>query len=238
MRRRAAIEPVIGHLKDDHRMRRNHLDGRDGDRINGVRCGFLAFWVSRFGQFRCARRELKFLRTRLDRIIRDKIADSTALEDRFGSLLDLALRVRHQEQRQRGSKVYSLHEPEVECIGKGKARKAYEFGCKVSIATPVPAPKGCTPRRCTATRTTATRSAPSSPISNSLHVLRFAASTATRATAANYPDRLKVWISGQVRRRMALVTRFDFPAFADLGLAASARRHPNTMKSTRVSELQ
>jgi IS5 family transposase len=28
MRRRAAIEPMIGHLKDDHRMRRNHLKGR------------------------------------------------------------------------------------------------------------------------------------------------------------------------------------------------------------------
>jgi hypothetical protein len=27
---------VIGHLKDDHRMRRNHLKGRDGDRINAV----------------------------------------------------------------------------------------------------------------------------------------------------------------------------------------------------------
>jgi IS5 family transposase len=36
MRRRAAVEPVIGHLKDDHRMRRNHLKGRNGDRINAV----------------------------------------------------------------------------------------------------------------------------------------------------------------------------------------------------------
>ena len=27
---------MIGHLKDDHRMRRNHLKGRDGDRINAV----------------------------------------------------------------------------------------------------------------------------------------------------------------------------------------------------------
>ena len=36
MRRRAAVEPVIGHLKDDHRMGRNHLKGRDGDRINAV----------------------------------------------------------------------------------------------------------------------------------------------------------------------------------------------------------
>ena len=36
MRRRAAVEPVIGHLKDDHRMRRNYLKGRSGDRINAV----------------------------------------------------------------------------------------------------------------------------------------------------------------------------------------------------------
>ena len=33
MRRRAAVEPVIGHLKDGHRMRRNYLKGRD---INAV----------------------------------------------------------------------------------------------------------------------------------------------------------------------------------------------------------
>ena len=36
MRRRAAIEPVIGHLKAEHRMERNHLKGRDGDRANAV----------------------------------------------------------------------------------------------------------------------------------------------------------------------------------------------------------
>jgi IS5 family transposase len=96
-------------------------------------------------QFKRARRELKFLRTRLGRIIRDirrKIEGNTALEDCFGPLLALALRVRHQEQRQRGPKVYSLHAPEVECIGRGKARAPYEFGCKVSIATPVTAPRG------------------------------------------------------------------------------------------------
>ena len=32
-------------------------------------------------------------------------------------------------------KVYSLHEPEVECISKGKEAKKYEFGNKVSIIT-------------------------------------------------------------------------------------------------------
>jgi len=44
-------------------------------------------------------RELKFLRTRLGGVIRDirrKIEGDIALEDRFGSLLDLAHRVRHQ----------------------------------------------------------------------------------------------------------------------------------------------
>ena len=40
------------------------------------------------------------------------------------------------------TKVYALHAPEVECIGKGKARAPYEFGCKVSVATPVTKPKG------------------------------------------------------------------------------------------------
>jgi len=92
-------------------------------------------------QFKRARRELKFLRTRLGRIIRDirrQIEADPALEDRFGPLLDLALRVRLQ----RGPKVYSLHAPEVECIGKCKVRAPYEFGCKVSIVTPVTMPKG------------------------------------------------------------------------------------------------
>ena len=36
MKRRAAIEPVIGHVKAEHRMDRNYLKGRDGDRINAV----------------------------------------------------------------------------------------------------------------------------------------------------------------------------------------------------------
>ncbi len=33
-RRRAGIEPVIGHLKSDHRLKRNFLKGFDGDQIN------------------------------------------------------------------------------------------------------------------------------------------------------------------------------------------------------------
>ena len=42
LRRRAAIEPVIGHLKSDTRLDRNYLLGAEGDRINAILsgCGF------------------------------------------------------------------------------------------------------------------------------------------------------------------------------------------------------
>ena len=33
-KRRASIEPIIGHLKSDHRMQRNYLKGFLGDQIN------------------------------------------------------------------------------------------------------------------------------------------------------------------------------------------------------------
>ena len=36
MKPRAAVEPVIGHTKAEHRMGRNYLKGRDGDRSNAV----------------------------------------------------------------------------------------------------------------------------------------------------------------------------------------------------------
>ena len=36
MKRRAAVEPVIGHIKNDHRMDRNYLAETQGDAINAV----------------------------------------------------------------------------------------------------------------------------------------------------------------------------------------------------------
>jgi transposase, IS5 family len=36
MRRRAAVEPVIGHIKNEHRMGRNFLAHQQGDAINAV----------------------------------------------------------------------------------------------------------------------------------------------------------------------------------------------------------
>ena len=89
-------------------------------------------------QFKRHHRELRFLRSRLGRIIRDigrKIEGQPALEEAFAAALSRASQIRSQQQRQRGWKLYSFHAPEVECIGKGKARAPYEFGVKASIVT-------------------------------------------------------------------------------------------------------
>jgi IS5 family transposase len=91
-------------------------------------------------QFRRANKALRRLRTMLGCVIRDvsrKIENNPSLADVFALPLSLARQVRDQRQRQRGKKIYSLHALEVECIGKGKAHKPYEFGVKVSVATPV-----------------------------------------------------------------------------------------------------
>ncbi len=36
MKRRAAVEPSIGHLKNEHRLERNRLKGADGDALNAI----------------------------------------------------------------------------------------------------------------------------------------------------------------------------------------------------------
>lgn len=73
------------------------------------------------------------LKTFLGRVIRDIERKQSNLDDHFRSLLKTAQRILTQ-QRQDKQKVYSVHEPLVECISKGKAHKRYEFGCKVSVA--------------------------------------------------------------------------------------------------------
>lgn len=40
LRRRAAVEPVIGHLKQDHRMGRNFLAFTEGDANNAMLAGY------------------------------------------------------------------------------------------------------------------------------------------------------------------------------------------------------
>src|SRR5208283_4977023 len=96
-------------------------------------------------QFRRAARALRSVRTYLGRVFRDivrKTKGDASLRRIFAEPLSLAFRVCEQRQNQRGRKVYSLHAPEVECIGKGKAHRPYEFGVKVSVATTLHRSKG------------------------------------------------------------------------------------------------
>jgi IS5 family transposase len=91
-----------------------------------------------------AKREEQFIRVRLGRVIRDisrKIQGNDALQAVFSEPLSKALTIQKQ-QRHSKHKLYSWHAPETECIGKGKAHKPYEFGCKVSVTTHVNAAPG------------------------------------------------------------------------------------------------
>ncbi len=60
LRRRQAIEPIIGHLKADHRMDRCHLKGETGDRLHAVLCaaGYNIRWLLRM----IAKKGVTFLR--------------------------------------------------------------------------------------------------------------------------------------------------------------------------------
>jgi transposase, IS5 family len=91
-------------------------------------------------QFKRAGKALRKLKTYLGRTIRDiarQIEGDGQLRDIFLRPLHLAGRVLEQRQKQHGKKVYSLHAPEVECIGKGKAHAPYEL-----MAWTTPAPSG------------------------------------------------------------------------------------------------
>ena len=88
-------------------------------------------------QFKRLRRVLKRQRTILGRLLRDvRRKMETLPADAQTSLslwLERAERIRTQRPKDK-NKLYALHAPEVECIGKGKARQPYEFGVKVGIA--------------------------------------------------------------------------------------------------------
>ena len=121
---KAITFPTDGKLLYRAMVRLGMLARRCGIRLmqSYLRAGKLALMKSqRYAhakQFRRHRREMKFLRTRLGRMIRDidrKTAGDVSLEGAFRRLA-LARRVRDQQRRQVGPQIYSLHAPEVECI--------------------------------------------------------------------------------------------------------------------------
>lgn len=85
-------------------------------------------------QFKRAGRETRRLKTYLGRVTRDLYRKADILDPGLKDILQLSERLLMQKKHSK-QKLYSIHEPQVECISKGKAHKRYEFGCKVSVAT-------------------------------------------------------------------------------------------------------
>lgn len=81
-----------------------------------------------------ARQAVKDLRRYAKKVIRqlrNKLPEKTVQisKSRFERYDKILL-----QQKNDSHKIYSLHEPDVYCMSKGKAHKPYEFGCKVSLA--------------------------------------------------------------------------------------------------------
>ena len=81
-------------------------------------------------------RHLRRMRTFAGRLWRDitrKAGAEAERDPRLALVLERVGRLLAQKPLDR-DKLYALHAPEVECIGKGKARVRYEFGVKCSLA--------------------------------------------------------------------------------------------------------
>ena len=84
-------------------------------------------------QMKRARGCTRKLKICLGRVIRDIEYKCRQPDEELQSLLDTIIRIFHQHRHDK-NKVYSVHEPAVECTSKGKAHKRYEFGYKPSVA--------------------------------------------------------------------------------------------------------
>jgi len=75
-----------------------------------------------------AKRKLKTIAGRLVRELERKLT----IDNPERTTLAIFTKVLNQTIKSK-NKIYSLHEPEVYCIAKGKAHKKYEYGCKASV---------------------------------------------------------------------------------------------------------
>jgi IS5 family transposase len=88
-------------------------------------------------QFKRMRKVIRRQRTIVGRLIRDIERQLTLKGDannvQYATLKHKAVQIQTQQKHDK-HKLYAFHAPEAECISKGKAKQAYEFGVKVSIA--------------------------------------------------------------------------------------------------------
>lgn len=86
------------------------------------------------GKGKKAAREVRRLKGYLRKVTRDVIRRADPADEELKELLLRAGQLLTQ-QKESKDKLYSVHAPEVECIGKGKAHKKYEFGVKVGLVS-------------------------------------------------------------------------------------------------------
>lgn len=80
---------------------------------------------------KAARKAARKLKTIAGRLVRE-LERKLPLGHQYSDTLALCQRVLAQK-RHDSNKIYSLHEPHVYCLAKGKAHKEYEFGAKASL---------------------------------------------------------------------------------------------------------
>ncbi|MBZ0243419.1 MAG: transposase [Bacteroidales bacterium] len=85
---------------------------------------------SRAKQGRKTIAKIKTIAGRLLREIERKLSEEAKSEN---AKLLAVMRRALEQKRDSKNKIYSLHEPEVSCIAKGKEHKKYEFGSKASV---------------------------------------------------------------------------------------------------------
>ncbi len=82
-------------------------------------------------QMKRATKQTRKLKTYLGRLTRDIQRKAPLMDDELSILIERSTQLLKQ-QRLDKNKLYSIHEPDVRCIAKGKIHKRYEFGTKAS----------------------------------------------------------------------------------------------------------
>ena len=112
--------------------RRNGLKVKQSYQRVGKRLLMMSSRYAHARKAKLGRGCVRKLKTNLGRVIRE--LERQKIPDCMREILAKGKQV-YRQQRTDKNKVYSVHEPEVECISKGKAGKKYEFGQKTSVAT-------------------------------------------------------------------------------------------------------
>jgi IS5 family transposase len=132
------MEKAIAHPTDSRLLERCREHLRQNYNREAPRLGLQIGRYAHAKQYKRMRKALRTLRSRVGRVMRDVERQVAQVADPgrapLVELIGRTKRILSQKPKDK-NKLYALHAPEVECLAKGKARKPYEFGVKVSITT-------------------------------------------------------------------------------------------------------